>query len=155
MRARLAGIVYKTWFTPVKGHPSLHNTRTGLGGFADRVGALAYALTPLTVALSSRESILSLATGIVPCQFNFLHRWLGKIMLVQSILHTFGWTLIEGRFYQPQPRTWTDFVKQPYIIWGWVALGLFILLFILSLQRVIRLTGHEFFRKAHYILAGE
>lgn len=137
----------------MKGNPSLHNTRTGLGGFADSVGAMSYALTPFTVALGTRESILSALTGISPSSFNFLHRWLGRIMLCQALLHTLGWTLIEGRFYQPQPATWTSFTKQPYIIWGWDAMVLLIFLFILSFRRVVQLTGYEFFRKTHYILA--
>ena len=39
------------------------------------------------------------------------------------------------------------------MIWGVVALVLIFLLFFLSLTSVIKRTGHEFFRKAHYILA--
>ena len=64
---RLVGIVYRTWVTPIAALPGKHNTRTGIGGFANRVGIFAYALTPLTVALASRESVLSLITvGTVP-----------------------------------------------------------------------------------------
>lgn len=114
---------------------------------------MAYALTPLTVLLGSRESLLSVLTGIAPSSFNFLHRWLGRIMLGQALLHTFGWVLIEGRLYQPQPKTWHSFASEPYIIWGFVALAFLIVLCILSLRRVIHATGYEFFRKAHYILA--
>ncbi|PBP18615.1 ferric-chelate reductase [Diplocarpon rosae] len=149
----LVGIVYKTWITPVK-NTNLKNTRTGFGGFADRVGALAYALTPLTVALSTRESLLTLLTGIPYQSFNFLHRWTGRIILVQSIIHTFGWTLIEGNFYKPQPKIYADFIKQPYIIWGCIALLLVCFLAVFSLPIVVRYTGHEFFRKAHYVVAG-
>lgn len=32
------GIVYKTWYSPVKGYPNLHQTRVGLGPWADRLG---------------------------------------------------------------------------------------------------------------------
>lgn len=66
----LIGITYKTWITPVKKSPGVYNTRTGLGGFGDRVGALAYALTPLTVLFSTRESLLSLITAIPYQHFN-------------------------------------------------------------------------------------
>jgi predicted ferric reductase len=131
----------------------MYNTRTGLGGFADRVGALAYALTPLTVALATRESILSLATGIPYQSFNFLHRWLGRIIFIQSFLHTLSWTLIEGHFYLPQPTTFQDFIKEPYIIWGCVAMMLITFLYIFSLTSIIKLTGYEFFKKTHYIVA--
>jgi len=148
------GMKYKTWTgIPVKKHPELHATRTTLGPWADRVGSLAFALTPLTVMLSSRESILSLVTGVPYQSFNFLHRWLGYLIFVQSALHTIGWCVIEGRLYQPQPSTGRDWIKQPYMIWGTVAMIFITFLFVGSTPWAIRKTGYEFFRKSHYIMA--
>ncbi|ORY12210.1 ferric reductase like transmembrane component-domain-containing protein [Clohesyomyces aquaticus] len=147
------GIRYRTWITPVKG-TNKFNTRTGLGGFSDRIGALAYALTPLTIALSTRDSILSLLTGVPYQHFNFLHRWTGRIILVQSFVHTIGWTIIEGKLYQPQPKVYNNFIKQPYMIWGIVAQGFIAFLWVFSTSRVIRWTGYEFFRKSHFVVAG-
>ncbi|KAK2751924.1 hypothetical protein FQN55_008666 [Onygenales sp. PD_40] len=146
----LVGIVYKTWITPIK-NSTLTNTRTTLGGFSDRIGALAYALTPLTIALSTRENILSLITGIPYQHFNFLHRWTGRIIFVQSVLHTIAWTIVEGRLYQPQPKTYTEFIVQMYMVFGIVAQILITFLYIFSIKRVMKWTGHEFFRKTHYI----
>jgi len=147
------GIVYGKWVTPVKKMPGVYNTRTSLGPWADRVGILAYALTPLSILLSSRESILSLLTGLPYQSFNFLHRWLGYIIVVQSVLHTIGWTIIEAKLYQPQPTVARDWIKQSYMIWGCVAMIVLFLLFALSTPWAIRLTGYEFFRKSHYVLA--
>ncbi|KAI0490296.1 ferric reductase like transmembrane component-domain-containing protein [Xylaria cf. heliscus] len=149
----LVGITYQIWITPVKNNPGLYNTRTSLGPFSDRIGVLAYALTPLSILLSNRESILSLLTGVPYQSFNFLHRWLGYIILVQGSVHTIGWTIIEVRLYQPQPSTAIAWIIQPYIIWGVVAMILLLFLFVLSTPWAIRLTGYEFFRKAHYVLA--
>ncbi|KAK2800051.1 hypothetical protein FQN50_008290 [Emmonsiellopsis sp. PD_5] len=146
----LVGIVYKTWITPVK-NSTLSNTRTTLGGFSDRIGALAYALTPLTIALSTRENILSLITGIPYQHFNFLHRWTGRIIFVQSVLHTIAWTIVEGKLYQPQPKTYAEFIVQMYMVFGIIAQILITFLYIFSIKRVIKWTGHEFFRKTHYI----
>lgn len=146
------GIVYKTWVTPVKGS-DLHNTRTSLGPFADRVGVLAYALTPLSVLLASRESVLSLITGIPYQSFMFLHRWVGYIILIQSTVHTIGWVIVEAKLYQPQPATWNSVASELYIQWGFVGLGLLVLLWIFATPWGIKLTGYEFFRKAHYLLA--
>ncbi|KAI1114300.1 ferric reductase like transmembrane component-domain-containing protein [Nemania sp. NC0429] len=146
-------IAYKTWITPVKNAPGLFNTRSSLGPFSDRVGILAYALTPLSILLSSRESVLSLLTGIPHQSFNFLHRWLGYIIFIQGSVHTIGWTIIEVRLYQPQPLTAIEWITQTYMIWGVVAMILLLLLVILSTPWAIRLTGYEFFRKAHYVLA--
>ena len=147
------GLTYQKWITPVKKHPGVFNTRTTLGPWADRIGVLAYALTPLSILLSSRESILSLATGLPYQHFNFLHRWLGYVILVQSWLHSIGWIIVEANLYRPQPSVWNEFVVEPYVIWGLVAIILLSLMFVLSLPSVIRFTGYEAFRKLHYVLA--
>ncbi|KAJ6442306.1 hypothetical protein O9K51_05862 [Purpureocillium lavendulum] len=147
------GIAYGTWVTPVKKMPGVYNTRTSLGPWSDRVGVIAYALTPLSVLLSSRESLLSVLTGVPYQSFNFLHRWVGYIILAQSALHTIGWCVIQIRLYQPQPSVGLEWIVQTYIVWGVVAMILILLLFILSTPWAIRKTGYEFFRKAHYVLA--
>ncbi|KAI1495468.1 ferric reductase like transmembrane component-domain-containing protein [Biscogniauxia marginata] len=147
------GISYNVWITPVKSSPGLYNTRSSLGPWSDRIGILAYALTPLSVLLGSRESILSLLTGIPYQSFNFLHRWLGYIIFIQGSLHTIAWTVIEVRLYQPQPTTALEWICEPYMVWGVVAMILLLLLFALSTPWGIRLTGYEFFRKAHYVMA--
>ncbi|KAL1866716.1 hypothetical protein Daus18300_006660 [Diaporthe australafricana] len=147
------GMAYQTWITPVKSSPGLNNTRTSLGPFADRVGVLAYALTPLSVLLASRESLLSAVTGIPYQSFMFLHRWVGYIILIQSTVHTIGWVVVEAALYQPQPAEWNRLAGELYIQWGFVALGLLVLLWVLATPWGIRLTGYEVFRKAHYVLA--
>ncbi|KAL1306497.1 hypothetical protein AAFC00_005192 [Neodothiora populina] len=149
----LVGIVYKTWVTPVKKHPGVYNTRVGMGGFGDRVGAMAYALTPFTVALSTRESLLSLITGVPYQHFNFLHRWTGRIIFIQSFLHTLVWTIIEGNLYRPQPSVYKSFISEQYIIFGIVAQAFITFLYIFSTSWAIRWTGYEFFKRTHYVIA--
>ncbi|KAK6421430.1 hypothetical protein LTR95_016803 [Oleoguttula sp. CCFEE 5521] len=149
----LVSIVYKTWLTPVKGYTNVYNTRTGIGGFSDRVGALAYALTPLAVLLAQRESVLSLVIGIPYQHFSFLHRWLGRIIFAQSFLHTLGWTLVETWLYQPQPKVYTDFLKQQYAVWGCIAMLFITFLTVFSTQWAIKRTGYEFFKWTHWIIA--
>jgi ferric-chelate reductase len=149
----MAGIVYRTWVTPIAAIPGKFNTRTGIGGWGNRVGVFAYALTPLTVALASRESVLSLITGIPYQHFNFLHRWSGRIIYVQSVLHTIMWTIVQANLYQPQPRQYRNFIRQQYMIFGCFATLFVSFLFFFSLRPVIRWTGYEFFRKAHYFVA--
>ncbi|OQD84736.1 hypothetical protein PENANT_c012G02738 [Penicillium antarcticum] len=147
------GIVYNTWVTPVSDMPGVYNTRNSIGPWSDRVGTLAYALTPLSILLSSRESFLSLITGLPYQSFNFMHRWLGYIIFLQSSLHTIGWCVVEIRLYQPQPTVALAWVKETYIVWGIVAMILLLLLFALSTPWGIKLTGYETFRKLHYVLA--
>lgn len=147
------GLTYNMWKTPVKNMPGVYNTRTTLGPWSNRVGVIAYALTPLSVMLASRESLLSVITGVPYQHFNFLHRWVGYIIIVQSVLHTIGWTVTMAKLYQPQPVTGREWIEQLYMIWGLVALILVLMLYAFSLPIVIRRTGYEFFRKSHYVLA--
>lgn len=139
------GIGYQVWVTPVKNSsPQIYNTRTWLGPLSDRWGVLAYALTPLSVMLASRESILSLVTGIPYHHFNFLHRWLGHIIFIQAALHTIGWCIVEMRLYRPQPKVGLEWIVQKYMIFGTVGMFLLTVLWVLSFQWSIRKTGYEF-----------
>lgn len=133
--------------------PGVFNTRTGIGGWSDRLGALAYALTPFSVLLSSRESVLSLLTGIPYQHFNFLHRWLGWIIYIQSSLHTLGWTVIEGWLYKPQPSVYRNWMAQMYAVFGVIAMFLLTLMVALSTKPAIDRFGYEFFKMSHWILA--
>jgi predicted ferric reductase len=147
------GIEYNKWVTPVKNMAGVSNTRTSVGPWSDRIGVLAFALTPLSVLLSSRESLLSIMTGIPYQSFNFLHRWLGYIIFVQSALHTITWCIVEMRLYQPQPSVGLEWISQRYMIFGVVAMFFITVMFVLSTPWAIRRTGYEFFRKAHYVMA--
>jgi predicted ferric reductase len=128
--------------------------RTDLGWWSDRVGSLAYALCPLTVVLSTRENLFSLITGIPYQHFNFLHRALGRIIVVQGFIHTIAWTIVQGYFYNPatQPAYLAGQWTQRYYQWGFIAMMLLAFLWIGSMSFVIRWMGHEWFRKSHYIL---
>ncbi|GAB7364282.1 hypothetical protein MBLNU230_g4827t1 [Neophaeotheca triangularis] len=146
------GFSYQIWVTPIEDSDH-HNTRSSLGPWSDRIGVMAYALIPLSVLLANRESLITLITGIPYQNLNFLHRWLGYIIYIQSTMHSIGWAVIEGHLYQPQPEVWNNWVAQPYAIWGVVAMVLLSVMFFLSLPWGIRLTGYEVFRKIHYVFA--
>ena len=85
--------------------------------------------------------------------FAFLHRWTGRIIVVQTFVHALIWSLVEGYFYQPQPSTYVEWIRQPYMLWGCAAQGVVAFLFVFSLRRVVRWTGYEFFRKTHWAAA--
>jgi ferric-chelate reductase len=139
-----AGLTYRSWTVAVPDMPGVYTIRTTVGPCSNRVVVLAYALTPLSVMMASRESMLSVVTGIPYQSFNFLHRWLGYIILVQALLHTVAWIVIETKLYAPQPQAAMQLVTGTYMIWGIVATLLILTLFILSSPFVIRRTGYEF-----------
>ncbi|KYK58758.1 hypothetical protein DCS_05776 [Drechmeria coniospora] len=147
------GIRYATWRTLVSDVAGVYSTRTSLGPWSNRVGVIAFALVPLSVLLCSRESLLSLLTGVPYQKFNFLHRWVGYVVLVQSGLHAVGWSIIQTRLYQPQPSVGREWIVQPCAAWGITAMTLLTLLAVLSTRWAVRRTGYEAFRKAHYLLA--
>lgn len=146
------GITYGVWY-PDSNHHDGVDIRSSLGPWANRVGVIAYALTPLSVMLASRESLLSVLTGVPYQHFNFMHRWVGYIIVIQSVLHTVGWVVVVVGLYQPQPTRGNAWIKDLYMMWGIVAILLVTILYVLSLPFVIRRTGYEFFRKSHYVLA--
>ncbi|KAM0271870.1 hypothetical protein ACHAQH_008955 [Verticillium albo-atrum] len=147
------GMTYALWISPVKDHPGVYKEQNTAGIWSNRIGILAYAITPFSVLLSSRESILSLLTGIPYQAFNFLHRWVGYIILLQSVLHAIVWCVICIGLYGPQPEYAVNWVTKEYMVYGLCAMFLLLLMWFLSLGFMIRLTGFEFFRKTHYILA--
>ncbi|KAG7102791.1 Ferric reductase transmembrane component 4 like protein [Verticillium longisporum] len=147
------GMTYALWISPVKDHPGVYKEQNTAGIWSNRIGILAYAITPFSVLLSSRESILSLLTGIPYQAFNFLHRWVGYIILLQSVLHAIVWCVICIGLYGPQPEYAVNWVTKEYMIYGLCAMFLLLLMWFLSLGFMIRYTGFEFFRKTHYVLA--
>lgn len=144
---------WRTWVTPVRDMDGVYNTRTTLGPWTNRLGTLAYGLMPLSILLANRESFLSAVTGVPYHHFNFLHRWLGYIIALQTTLHSFGRVVVDGILYKPQPQYGLAAFKEWYMIWGIDGMMLMGFLHIFTLPPVIRLTGYELFRKSHYVLA--
>lgn len=55
---------------------------------ATRTGLMAYACTPILIALAGKANVLTLITGISHEKLNVIHRWVGWITLVLSLIHT-------------------------------------------------------------------
>jgi hypothetical protein len=67
-----------------------YRERLGYGSspLAIRTGMMAAGLTPIIVALSGKYNIVTMLTGISHERLNVLHRYVGYIYLVLSIVHT-------------------------------------------------------------------
>lgn len=59
--------------------------------YANPMGYVAFGQIPLIVALASRNNVLSWMTGISYEKLNYLHRASGRICMLTTALHTFGW----------------------------------------------------------------
>ena len=62
---------------------------------ATRTGLMAYACTPIMIALAGKANVITLITGISHEKLNVIHRWVGWVTLVLSLIHTIPF------FYQP------------------------------------------------------
>lgn len=82
-----------------------------------------------------------------------MHRWIGRIIFVQSFIHTLAWTIVEGNLYRPQPSVYQAFIKEQYIIFGVIAQAFITFLYIFSTERMIKWTGYEFFKKTHTFIS--
>ncbi|KAF8473301.1 ferric reductase like transmembrane component-domain-containing protein, partial [Kalaharituber pfeilii] len=94
-----------------------------------------------------------LLTGISYQHFNFLHRWVGRWIFIFTVIHTVFWTIELGVMYQPQPERYQNTWKKRYWKYGVGATSFATYLFLHSLRSVRRLTGYEFFRKTHELIA--
>ena len=76
---------------------------------AIRSGLMAYACTPIMIALAGKANIITLLTGVSHEKLNVIHRWIGWIILVLSLIHTIpffyaplhdiGYTTLYTEFY--------------------------------------------------------
>ena len=78
---------------------------------AIRAGPMAVALTPWIVALSGNANLITMVTSIGHEKLNVFHRWIGRICLGLSVIHTVpfivaplkngGYTALHEAFYEP------------------------------------------------------
>jgi hypothetical protein len=61
--------------------------------FANRIGSLSFANTPLLIALAGRNNIFIWMTGWSFDTFQVYHRWIARIVLSQATAHVIAYTL--------------------------------------------------------------
>lgn len=124
-------------------------TATTLQFIANRTGYLAFASIPLVFLLVSRNSIVSLCSGVSYQALNLLHRWVGWTILVLSWAHTMLWTIEMGIHYHIEGGYLATRWRMRYWLGGFFACLLLTWLVLHSLPMVRRYTGYEFFRISH------
>ena len=93
---------------------------------AVRTGLMATALTPWIVALSGKANLITMLTGIGHERLNVVHRWIARICLGLSVVHTVpfliapakegGYAALHKQFYEPggyevNTPVWKTFTK--------------------------------------------
>ena len=128
--------------------------------FAQLRGRRSISLTssvPLIVGLSSKNSIITLITGIpyevrvvdtatlTRQRLNLLHRWSSRMFVVLASVH------VGGRLYVNDPDTRPSGDGRGYIRAGWVGFIAFVLL-VAAASRPIRNMRYATFKITHFVL---
>jgi predicted ferric reductase len=131
----------------------------GAPPIAIRTGLMAYACTPILVALSQKANIVTLLTGISHERLNVLHRWVAWLSFVLSLIHTIPFFYASANDYG---NGGAQRVKSEFYFWGTKiggseysgvpALAVLFALCVLSLPQ-IRNWAYETFFGLHILLA--
>jgi hypothetical protein len=90
---------------------SYYRAHQGYGSppIAIRTGLMAFACTPILIALAGKANAVTLLTGVSHERLNVIHRWVGWMTLALSLLHTIpfivaplkdrGYTTLHQEFY--------------------------------------------------------
>ncbi|KFA46110.1 hypothetical protein S40293_03795 [Stachybotrys chartarum IBT 40293] len=113
---------------------------------ANRTGVLAFAIAPLVILLASRNNILLWLSNWSHGTFIVLHRWVGRVFVIQSIVHS----IIELHIYVIRGRYPHEETKS-YWIWGAVATVAAVAILVSGITWARR-THYELFLISHIVL---
>lgn len=129
-------------WSAIAGVCSLYGADLDLLQITKRMGRIAVALMPPLLFLTLRPSPLpeTLYLTLIP-----IHKWISRVVVVESLLHTVFYSWYMARDH----KFWLK-MKKLANIYGVVALVLFVLIAVTSLQR-FRRSNFKFFYAVHYI----
>lgn len=117
-----------------------------------RSGVLAVVNMIALVLLAGRNNPLIPLLQISFDTYNLLHRWMGRIIVLESLVHTFAWAYVKHA-----ASGWSGIgsmlTSSPFISWGTVGTTAMVLILFQSLSPV-RHAFYETFLNAHILLAG-
>ena len=116
-----------------------------------RSGVLALVNMIALVILAGRNNPLIPLLQISFDTYNLIHRWMGRIIVLESLVHTFCWVYVKHA-----ATGWSGIgsmlTSTPFISWGTVGTAAMVLIAIISLSPV-RHAFYETFLNVHIILA--
>ncbi|EGO19873.1 hypothetical protein SERLADRAFT_401128 [Serpula lacrymans var. lacrymans S7.9] len=111
----------------------------------ERAGYVITSQIPFIYAFATKNNVLGFLVGVGYEKLNFLHRFVGRIMVIGANVHALGyiykWTLASE---------FTEKISEPYVRWGFVALVCFDLLGFLSVS-IVRSTSYNLFFTTHAV----
>ena len=83
---------------------------------ADRSGILAFAQIPLLIAFAGRNNILIGLTGWSFQTFNVWHKWVARVCLIHTFVHSVGYTVYA--FQEGGAEVLAAYYQDTYLRWG-------------------------------------
>ncbi|EDO15698.1 hypothetical protein Kpol_1000p9 [Vanderwaltozyma polyspora DSM 70294] len=115
--------------------------------FGDRTGIIAFAHFPLIILFSTRTNLLEYLTSFNYSSFIMYHKWMGRIMVFDSILHGMSYTV-----YSILNKSFVSSNKLAFWRYGILALAIAVIMCIFSVG-FFRRHYYETFLYTHIILA--
>jgi len=115
-----------------------------------RSGVLAVANMAPLVLLAGRNNPLIAMLRISFDTYNLLHRWIGRVVAIQSIVHTAAWTA--SRVARKPGRSLLSDMQTPYLAWGGIGVAAVVLMALFS-PSPLRHAFYETFLNIHILLA--
>ncbi|TVY78380.1 Ferric reductase transmembrane component [Lachnellula suecica] len=128
--------------------PNAYSVTAELRG---RSGVLAIINMVALVIFAGRNNPLITILQISFDTYNLMHRWVGRVVVVEVIIHTAAWAAVKHAA-TGWPGVWEMMGNDPFIGWGTVGMVSMSLILILSLSP-IRHAFYETFLNVHIILA--
>ncbi|KAK3375036.1 ferric reductase like transmembrane component-domain-containing protein [Podospora didyma] len=117
----------------------------------NRTGYLAVVnMIPLFIMAGRNNPLISLL-GISFDTFNLLHRWLGRIVALESLAHTLAF-LVSNAAANGWDGAFKTVFKVPYMTWGFVSTCAMVVILIQAAS-IFRHAYYEMFKIAHILLA--
>lgn len=135
----------------IVGIPFTEKFGTAVVRFRDRTGILAVInMVPLFV-MAGRNNPLIALLGMSFDTFNLLHRWFGRIVVLEAVAHTIAhvWSMAKDSTWT---EAWLVVFRVEYMLWGFIATVAFVAI---ALQAVspLRHAFYEIFKVMHIVLA--
>lgn len=114
---------------------------------ADRSGVLSFAHFPLIVLFAGRNNFLQLISGLPHSSFIFFHKWVGRMMFLDAVIHSAAYTK-----YTILYKTYERLHKRAYWKFG-IAATLLSAGMVITSFAVFRRYCYEAFILTHIVLA--
>ena len=116
-----------------------------------RSGMLAVVNMVPLIILAGRNNPLIPLLQISFDTYNLFHRWMGRIVVLEAVIHTICWAIVEHAA-TGWPGIWSKIMRSPFIGWGTIG-TIALVIILLTSPSLIRHAFYETFLNAHIILA--